>query len=67
MKDFIVSDEPAFRIRVKTWKCLSPKELNAVEFIKECKDKDGNVEFSTTDKFIMTDESMRKLAEGLLS
>ena len=67
MKEFTVSDEPAFRVRVKTWKCLSPDQLNAIEFIKECKDRNGNVEFATTDKFFMTNEAIRTLAQGLLA
>lgn len=67
MKEFIIKDEQAFRIRVKSWKCLSPNTLNAVEFIKECKDKNGDVEFSTTHKFLLTDEEIVTLAKGLTS
>jgi len=64
MKEFIVKEDQAFRIRVKSWKCLSPNTLNAVEFIQECM-KDGEVDFTSTYQFFMTDDEMKTLAQGL--
>jgi dissimilatory sulfite reductase (desulfoviridin) alpha/beta subunit len=64
MKEFIVKEDQAFRIRVKSWKCLSPNTLNAVEFIQECI-KDGEVDFTSTYQFFMTDDEMKTLAQGL--
>jgi hypothetical protein len=64
MKEFTVKEDPAFRLRVKSWKCLTPKTLNAVEFVQECI-KDGEVDFSSTYQFFMTDEEMKTLAQGL--
>jgi len=64
MKDFIVKEDNAFRLRVKSWKCLNPSNLNAVEFIQECM-KDGEVDFASTYQFFMTDEDMKTLAKGL--
>ena len=64
MKEFIVKEDAAFRLRVKSWKCLTPNALNAVEFIQECM-KDGEVEFSSTYQFFMTDDEMKVLAQGL--
>jgi hypothetical protein len=64
MKEFIIKEDAAFRLRVKSWKCLTPNTLNAVEFIQECM-KDGEVEFSSTYQFFMTDDEMRTLAQGL--
>ena len=64
MKDFIVKEDNAFRLRVKSWKCLNPSNLNAVEFIQECM-KDGKVDFASTYQFFMTDEDMKALAKGL--
>ena len=37
MKESIIKDTPGFRLRVKSWKCVNPTELNAIEFIQECK------------------------------
>ena len=65
MKEFIVKEDQAFRLRVKSWKCLTPNTLNAVEFVQECKDKNGEIDFSSTYQFFMTDEEMKTLAQGL--
>jgi hypothetical protein len=64
MKEFTVKEDQAFRLRVKSWKCLTPNNLNAVEFIQECM-KDGEVDFSSTYQFFMTDEDIKTLAQGL--
>ena len=48
MKNFVVKEDQAFRLRVKSWKCLSPSNLNSVEFIQESKNKEGDVDFSST-------------------
>ena len=66
MKEFTVKEDPAFRLRVKSWKCVSPDNLNAVEFVQECM-KDGEVDFSSTYQFFMTDDEMTTLAQGLTS
>lgn len=65
MKEFVIKDETAFRLRVKKWKCLNPNNINAVEFIQECKDKDGEVDFSSTYQFFMTDEELTILAKSI--
>jgi hypothetical protein len=65
MKEFVVKEDNAFRLRVKSWKCLRPNDLNAIEFIQECKDKDGNVDFTSTYNFFMTDAEIATLAKGL--
>lgn len=66
MKEFTVKEDQAFRLRVKSWKCLSPNNLNSVEFIQECM-KDGEVDFSSTYQFFMTDGEMKTLAQGLIA
>jgi len=65
-KEFTVKENAGFRLRVKSWKCLSPTDLNAIEFIQETKDKDGEVEMSSTYQFFMTDDEIAHLAQGLL-
>lgn len=65
MKEFTVKENQAFRLRVKSKKCLSPDTLNKIEFIQECKDKNGDVDFTSTYQFFMTDEEMSTLAQGL--
>ena len=66
MKEFVVKESKAFRFRVKQWKCSSPSDLNALEFIQECIDKDGEVDFTSTYNFFMTDDEVKTLCEGLL-
>ena len=66
MKEFTVKEDQAFRLRVKSWKCVSPNNLNSVEFIQECM-KDGEVDFSSTYQFFMTDGEMKTLAQGLIA
>jgi len=66
MKEFTVKEDAAFRLRVKSWKCLRPDTVNAVEFIQECL-KDGEVDFTSTYQFFMTDEELKTLAQSLIS
>ena len=67
MKEFLVKNEKAFQLRVKIWKCKSPANLNAVNFISECKDKDGEVDFSSTYEFFMTDDELKTLGKELIN
>jgi hypothetical protein len=65
MNEFTVKDDIGFRLCVKSWKCTNPDTLNAIEFIQEIKDIDGNVETSSTYQFFMTDDEITTLAQGL--
>jgi hypothetical protein len=64
VKEFTVKDEPAFRMRVRMWKCTHPNTLNSVEFIQDCM-RDGEVDFTTTYNFLLTNEELKTLAQGL--
>jgi len=66
MKNFTVKENEAFRIRVKSWKCLNPADLNSIEFIQESL-KDGAVIDTATYNFFMTDEELKTLAQGLVA
>ena len=67
MKESIIKDTPGFRLRVKSWKCVNPTELNAIEFIQECKNINGEVDMTSTYQFFMTDEELKILAQSLVS
>ena len=67
MKEFTVKENQGFRLRVKSWKCVSPNNLNAIEFVQESKNQQGDIDLSSTYQFFMTDEEIKKLAEGLVS
>ena len=67
MKESIIKDTPGFRLRVKSWKCVNPTELNAIEFIQECKNINGEIGMTSTYQFFMTDEELKILAQSLVS
>ena len=64
IKEFTVKDEQAFRMRVRHWKAVSPSNLNSVEFIQDCM-RDGEVDFTSTFNFLMTDDEIKTLITGL--
>ena len=66
MNSFVVKDSPGFRITVKSWKCLNPNDLNALEFVQETKTSTGEVDMSSTYQFFMTDDEVVDLCNGLL-
>jgi hypothetical protein len=66
MKEFTVKDSAGFRLRVKSWKCQSPANLNAIEFIQESKNINGDVDLTSTYQFFMTDDEIGMLAKGLV-
>jgi hypothetical protein len=66
MKEFTVKENTGFRLRIRSWKCLSPSDLNSVEFINESLNDEGEVSMSSTYSFFMDDKEIRTLCEGLL-
>jgi hypothetical protein len=66
MNSFVVKDTPGFRLSVKSWKCVRPDDLNALEFLQEMKNITGEVDMSSTYQFFMTDDEVVDLCNGLL-
>ena len=66
-KEFIVKEDGGFRLRVSMKKCSSPKNLNHIEFFQECKNKNGDIDFSSKYEFFITDPELVTLAKGLLN
>ncbi len=66
MKEFIVKENQGFRLRVRSQKCLSPANLNSIEFIQECLDDEGEISQTSTYGFFMDDNELRTLCEGIL-
>jgi hypothetical protein len=66
VKDITVKETPGFRLRVKSWKCLSPADLNSLEFIQESLKEDGTVAQTSTYSFFMTDTELKTLAESIV-
>jgi hypothetical protein len=65
-KSYTVKEDRAFRMRVESWEALAPQGLIAVNFIQECLNKDGGVDFSSTYSYNMTKEEIGNLCKGLL-
>ena len=66
MNSFVIKDTPGFKLSVKSWKCLRPNDLNALEFVQETKNSAGEVDMSSTYQFFMTDDEVVDLCNGLL-
>ena len=66
VKKFTVKEDAAFRMRVESWESVSPKGLVAIDFIQECLNKDGEVDFTSTYSYNMTKEEIGNLCKGLL-
>lgn len=66
IKEFTVKEDAGFRLRVKSWKCLRPADLNSIEFIQESKNDKGEVTQTSTYSFFMDDNEVKILCEGLL-
>lgn len=66
VKDIVVKETPGFRLRVKSWKCTSPADLNSLEFIQESLKEDGTVGQTSTYSFFMTDPELKTLAESIV-
>ena len=64
-KEFTVKEDEAFRVRVKARECSLPKGLINLDFIQECLNKDGSVDFTSTYNFHMTREEIGELIDGL--
>jgi len=65
LNEFIAKEESGFRLRVKHWKCAGPVDLNSLEFTQECIDKDGEISFSSTYNFFLTNDEIKSLCNGL--
>jgi hypothetical protein len=63
--EFIIKNQPGFRIKVKTWKCVRPTDLNALDFVQEILDDGGNVLNTSTYNFLLTDSELRSLKDQL--
>ncbi|CAB4241713.1 hypothetical protein UFOVP71_251 [uncultured Caudovirales phage] len=66
VKEVIVKEDDGFRLKIRKWKCIAPADLNALEFIQESLDTDGNVSHTSTYNFSMTDNEVRTLAACII-
>ena len=65
VNEFVVKEDKAFRLKIRSWEVTSPKGLHNLDFVQECLNKDGEVDFTSTYNFSLTKEEIAKLSEGL--
>lgn len=65
-KSFTVKENKGFRLRVESWEATAPKGLLAIDFVQECLNDEGEIDFSSTYSYNMTREEISSLCKGLL-
>jgi hypothetical protein len=65
-KSFTVKEDRAFRLRLESWEAQAPEGLIAINFVQECLNKDGKVDFNSTYSYNMTQAEIANLCKGLL-
>lgn len=65
MKEFLIKDDEAFKLRVQVKPCVLPKDLNAVYFVQEVLGEDAEIVHTSTYEFFLSDEEIEKLCKGL--
>jgi hypothetical protein len=66
VKSFTVKEDAAYRVRVEAWEAMAPKDMLSVNFVQECLNKHGEVDFASTYSYNVTREELKTLCEGLL-
>lgn len=66
MKQFLIRDEEAFKLRGKMWLCEAPNDLYCVEFTGEQYNDKQEIVNESTYQFFLTKEHVQKMCEGLL-
>jgi hypothetical protein len=63
--EFVIKNQPGFRIKVQISKCVRPTDLNALDFVQEILDEDGNVLNTSTYNFFLSDAEIKSLKDQL--
>ena len=66
-KQFIIKENPSYRMRVTQHEATAPKGLYSIDFIQESLKEDGSIRDAQTYNFFMTKEDIEMLCKGLLS
>lgn len=65
MKEFLIRDEPAFRLKGFMNQCDSPKNLWCVEFTGESLNEDGDIVNQSTYQFFLEEQHIQNMIKGL--
>ena len=66
VKEFVAKEDTGYRLRIRCWKPLSPKDINSIEFINESLRADGTVADTSTYNFFLSDKDIKSLSAQLL-
>ena len=66
MKEFTLKKVAGYELKVKSKKCLNPKDLTHIEFVQETKNDKGIVVDTSTYEFFLTDSEIKTLAANLV-
>lgn len=65
MKEFLIRDESAFKLRGTMRQCMSPQDLWCVEFTGEQYNDEGELTNTSTYQFFLNNEHIAKMVQGL--
>jgi hypothetical protein len=65
-KEFVVHENPGFRLKVVANECIAPKGLISLDFVQESLNKQGKVDTSSIYNFNMTRDEIKELCDGLM-
>jgi len=63
-KEFLIKDEQGFKIKVRSWKCSTPVDLNSIEFVNMSYNNNGDLIDKSTYNFFLTDAEIQNLIKG---
>jgi hypothetical protein len=61
----VIKELPSFRLKIKKNPCLCPEGLNNLEFVQEYLDDKGEIDYTSTYQFFMSDQEIQNLCESL--
>jgi hypothetical protein len=61
----IIKELPSFRLKIKKNPCLHPEGLNNLEFVQEYLDDKGEIDYTSTYQFFMTQDEINDLTKAL--
>jgi hypothetical protein len=65
MKEFLIRDEQAFKLRGKMKPCLGLDKLWCIEFTGECYNEKGEIVDKSTYQFFLEDDHINNMVKGL--
>jgi hypothetical protein len=65
VEEFLIKNEPGYRLRVRSWKPSAPSNLNSIEFINECLRSDGTIAETSTYNFFLENRDILSLSDQL--